>query len=129
MAPRKKQGAEARVPSEVMAIKVSSIRDIARLAASSITLGQMTYLVRFRVDGKKIIGSLAVFRDYYNMYGIPLFYYTECDDRECEERHYVSFKIDETGEKLSFTDKNIPGTIMIPIVEFSEVPSFISLEG
>ncbi len=120
---------EAKIPETIVAIKVSTIKDIARLAATSISMGQLTYLVRFKHNSKKkIIGTLAVFRDYYNMYGIPLFYYVECGNKECEESSYISFKIDDTGENIIFTNKNIAGTIMIPIIEFAETPKFIEIK-
>jgi hypothetical protein len=113
---------------QIVAINVLSANDIVRLAASSISLGQFTYLIRFSVKGKKVLGTLAVFRDYYDMKGIPLFYYVECQDRDCGESKYVSFKIDESGEKVKFTNKNIPGTIMVPIIEFKHPPPFIGIE-
>jgi hypothetical protein len=123
-----KEGLKKSMFEEIVAIKVASPNDIVRLAASSISLGQFTYLIRFSINGKKILGTLAVFRDYYDMKGIPLFYYIDCHDSECGESKYASFKIDESGEKVKFTNKNIPGTIMVPIIEFKQPPPFIGIE-
>lgn len=105
-------------------IKIKRIEDLCRLAASIITMGQPIYFVRVRNNEETFLGLLAVYRDYFKYYGIPIFYYTSCSG-SCIERKYVSFKIDETGEKIEFTDKAIPGTVMIPIVEFEFLPSIL----
>jgi hypothetical protein len=105
-------------------IKIRKTEDLCRLAASIVTMGQPMYLVRIRRNNEVYIGLLAVYRDYFKYYGIPIFYYTLCEGL-CTEKKYVSFKIDESGEKIEFTDKAIPGTVMIPIVEFETMPSIL----
>jgi hypothetical protein len=105
-------------------IKIRKTEDLCRLAASIVTMGQPMYLVRIRRNNEVYIGLLAVYRDYFKYYGIPIFYYTLCEG-PCTEKKYVSFKIDESGEKIEFTDKAIPGTAMIPIVEFETMPSIL----
>ncbi len=111
----------------IMKIKVKSISDIARVAASAITMGQPTYLIRFSMQGKTIIGMLAVFRDFYDLYGVPLFYYYSCekDNEECKRSNYISFKLDESGENISLVNSNIPGTVLIPIINIEEIPEFL----
>jgi len=105
-------------------IKIRKTEDLCRLAASIVTMGQSMYLVRIRRNNEVYIGLLAVYRDYFKYYGIPIFYYALCEG-PCTEKKYVSFKIDESGEKIEFTDKAIPGTVMIPIVEFETMPSIL----
>lgn len=108
--------------------RVSSLSDIARAAAASIGVGQPVYLLRYkRRDGRHVVGMLAVLRDYYTLYGVPMLYYYECepDDAKCAESNYVAFKLDESGERVELTNRSVPGYIMIPILNLELPPSFL----
>lgn len=106
-------------------IKLKRVEDLCRLAASILTMGQPIYLVRMREGEEAVLGVLAVYRDYFKFYGVPIFYYTSCAG-PCLERKYVSFKIDDLGERVEFTDRSVPGTVMIPIIEFESMPSILA---
>lgn len=124
-------GQKARRPQlkKVLPLKARSLADIARIAATSITMGQPSYFLRLRLGDRIVLGMLAVFRDYYSLYGVPLFYYIECDgsDSECAGASYVAFKVDELGETVEYTSVNKPGMVMIPVVELEEKPPFIEV--
>lgn len=106
-------------------IKIKRTEDLCRLAASIITMGQPIYFVRVRGEGETLLGLLAVYRDFFKYYGVPIFYYISCAGA-CEEKKYVSFKVDESGERVEFTDRAIPGTVMIPIVELEALPEILT---
>lgn len=106
-------------------IRLKRTEDLCRLAASIMSLGQPIYLVRMRKEEEAVLGVLAVYRDYFRYYGIPIFYYTQCSG-PCLDKRYVSFKLDEIGERIEFTDKSVPGTVMIPIVEFESMPEMLA---
>jgi len=106
-------------------IRVKRVEDLCRLAATMITMGQPTYLVRIKSSDSPIVGLLAVYRDYYKFYGVPVFYYAPCEG-SCAERKYVSFKVDESGERVEFVDRAVPGSVMIPIIELDSLPELLT---
>jgi len=113
---------------KVLPLRVKRVEDMARIAAASISMGQPSYFIRLAQGDRVILGMLAVFRDYYSLYGVPLFYYIECGgDEGCVKSSYVAFKLDELGESVEYTNSNKPGTVMIPIIELAEPPSFIEV--
>ena len=71
-----KQASVPNVPNKVIGIEVASFNDLVRMAASSMALGQATYILRHESGKGTVYGILAVFRDYYKFYGLPLFYGT-----------------------------------------------------
>ncbi len=107
-------------------IRVKSFADLARMAASSIALGQATYIIRYVDSGNTIYGIMAVFRDYYKLYGIPLFYYY-VDTREeiPKDKNYVLIKTDVSGETIEFSKGTKAGYIVVPIIDLYEPPDFI----
>ncbi len=110
---------------KVVAVRVSSISDIARMAASVMTLGQPMYIIRFKHKDKYIYGILAVFRDYYNYYGIPMFYYYVDEDEKYVKAKYLLLKADEAGERVEAGVGSRPGWVSIPVVELKEKPVFL----
>jgi hypothetical protein len=107
----------------VFTLRVTSIADIARFAATMLTLGQPVYLLHFKHNNKHYYGILAIFHDYFNLNGVPIFYYYEGE----EEGKYVLVKLDETGEHVVFSDRTRTGWLSIPIVSLYEKPDFIKL--
>jgi hypothetical protein len=110
---------------KVIKLRVKSLNDLARMAASVIALGQPTYIVRFRDGDKVIYGLLAVFRDYFNLHGIPLLYYY-VDDSKSLEGNYILIKNDEAGERVEVSKGIKPGFISIPIIDLVETPEFLT---
>jgi len=107
-------------------VRVKSFADLARMAASSIALGQATYIIRYVEGSNTIYGIMAVFRDYYKLYGIPLFYYYVDSEGEIpEDKNYVLIKTDVSGELIEFSKGSKAGYIVIPIINLYEPPDFI----
>jgi len=109
-----------------VAIKLASIRDLIRIASTAAASMQPTYILRYRDrEGKTVIGFLAVFRDYYNLYGLPLFYYVIDHDNELKDANYVLVRLDESGEKIEPSKTTKPGYIAVPIVDVDKAPEFL----
>jgi len=105
-------------------VRVSSIHDLARIAATIISLGQPAYLVRYsNDDGKKIYGIIAVLRDYYKLYGLPMLYYY-VDSNQLGEGNYLLVKVDDQGEHVEVSKGTKPGWIAVPIIDLAEKPAF-----
>ncbi|UXD21108.1 hypothetical protein IPA_00215 [Ignicoccus pacificus DSM 13166] len=105
-------------------IKVKDVESLARLVATYLVLGKGAYILRFEAKGKHFCGVLSVLKDYYKYYGIPLFYYTTCEDKG----KYLILKKGEKGEELSYSDHVISNAVCVPIIDLQEVPFFIEVE-
>ncbi len=114
---------------KVVGVKVSSINDIARFAMSLVSLGQAPYIIRFRKDNKIVYGLLAVFRDYYKYYGLPLLYYHVEEHREeHDNKYYILIRSDEAGERVELSEGTRPGWVAIPILDIKVIPDFLDIE-
>ncbi len=111
------------VEEKVLAVKVNGIEDLGRMAASLVTMGQPTYILRFPLGEKTVFGILAVFRDYYKYYGLPMLYYYITT--EPPSANYLIVKSDETGERVEFSKGPRPGWVTIPIVTLEQKPGFV----
>jgi len=110
---------------KLIPVRVGSINDLARIAATIVTLGQPAYLVRFSgAGGKKVYGIIAVLRDYYKHYGLPMIYYYVDGDDKLGDGNYLLVKVDDTGEHIEVSKGTRPGWIAIPIIDIAEKPSF-----
>ena len=120
---------ESKKPSNVIPIRLKSINDLARMASSTTLMMQPTYVVRYRDDkGKLILGFLAVFRDFYNYYGLPLFYYCLVDERFASG-NYLIVRSDESGEKVELSKSPKPGFVSVPIIDLDKAPEFLFPKG
>ncbi|MCS7374660.1 MAG: cren protein [archaeon GB-1845-036] len=112
------------LPSPV-AIKVNDLEDLARFVASIAGLGQPTYILHFMLKGKHVVGLMAIYRDYYKYYGIPVFYYFESE--KPIEGNYFLVKAEENREHVVISKGTRPGWIAIPIIRLKEKPIFLKL--
>ncbi|MET1128321.1 MAG: cren protein [Thermoproteota archaeon] len=111
------------VGEKLIPVRVGSLRDLARMAATIVSLGQPAYLIKFSSSrGKKVYGIIAVLRDYYKLYGLPMLYYYE--DEGDLEGSYLLVKVDDQTEQVEVGKSTRPGWIAIPIVELAEKPPF-----
>ncbi|ABL77940.1 hypothetical protein [Thermofilum pendens] len=102
----------------ILAVKLASINDLARLASSASTMGHVTYVVHFaETPERHIYGIFIVFRDYYKLYGLPMFYYIE--SKEELRGNYILFRSDDSGEQVEVSKGAKPGYIAIPIVNLA----------
>ncbi len=101
-------------------------QDLVRLAASSIAMGQSTFILRFIKNDKPVYGVLAVFRDFYKMYGVPLlYYYVDNEGKIPRDANYALLKSSNAGETIEFSKGSKAGYITIPIINLAETPEFI----
>ena len=107
----------------IEAMEVASLNDLARFAASMATLGQPVYVIHFKDRGRHVYGVFAVYHDYYDLYGVPLFYYYSCEE-ELDGR-YILVKAEEPKENVQVSHGTRPGWLSIPIVNLREKPGFI----
>jgi|ECHnycMinimDraft_1075156.scaffolds.fasta_scaffold00104_16 hypothetical protein len=107
----------------VYSLRVATVSDIARFAALMITLGQPAYIIHFNHNGENFYGLLAIYHDYFELKGIPIFYYYSGK----EEGKYLLIKVDDSGEQVTFSDKTRTGWISIPIITLKEKPQFIQV--
>lgn len=103
-------------------VKVKSLNDLARFAASMSTLGQMIYIIHFEHEGKHVYGLFAVYHDYYNLYGLPIFYYYASNEKL--NGKYLLIKTEESKEYVLVSEGSKPGWIAIPIISLDEPPPF-----
>ncbi len=108
-------------------VRVKSINDLVRMAASSIAMGQPTYILRCEREGKTIYGIMAVFRDFYKYYGIPLFYYVIDDSNAVpKEANYALLRSSDSEEKIEFSKAAKTGYVVVPIINVADMPDFLS---
>jgi len=105
------------------AMEVESLNDLARFAASMAALGQPVYVIHFKDGDRHVYGVFAVYHDYYDLYGVPLFYYYSSNE-ELDGR-YILVKAEEPRETVQVSHGTRPGWITIPIVNLKEKPAFI----
>ncbi len=116
-------GKQAPSNEKLIPVKVASINDLARIAATIASLGQPAYLLRFRENERKIYCIIAVLRDYYKLYGLPMLYYF-IDEGSLPEGNYMLVKVDDQGEHMEISQGTRPGWIAIPIIDLAERPYF-----
>ncbi|MCC6013617.1 MAG: cren protein [Candidatus Verstraetearchaeota archaeon] len=105
-------------------IEVEDIRDLARLVASTISMGQPIYLLHFVHNNKHYYGVLGVYNNYYDKYGLPIFYYYSSE--KSLNGKYILVKMDEK-EEVIFSDGVKPGWIAVPIINLKEKPEFLEI--
>lgn len=112
-------------------IRLETPEDLARLAATSVPMGQTAHILRYKIDNSRYaLGVIGIMRDYYEYRGIPAFYYVICEEKDaCSKAKYISFRITEEGEQVLFVNRNIPGSSLIPIMNLKKPPELISLDG
>ncbi len=115
------------VDKKLVPVKVTSINDLARVAASIISLGQIAYIVRFpNPQGKGVVyGLIAVLRDYYNLYGLPMIYYYVDEKGTMNDGNYILVKVDEKGEHVEISSSTRAGWVPVPIINLKEKPGFM----
>lgn len=107
----------------VESIEVRSLSDLARFAASMAALGQPVYVVHFKDGERHVYGVFAVYHDYYDLYGVPLFYYYVSDEEL--DGTYILIKAEESRESVQVSHGTRPGWVAIPIVSLKSKPPFI----
>ena len=110
-----------------IAVKVSSLEDLVRLASTLASRLIVMPIYRFKEDGQVYYFIQASYKDYYKQYGLPVLYYysrPESEDVEDSKAKYVIAKADEMGERVEITDRVRPGFTAVPLVNLAERPAF-----
>ncbi|MET1159852.1 MAG: hypothetical protein ABWW65_02725 [Thermoprotei archaeon] len=110
---------------KVIPIRMSSLNDLIRLALAISTPQSTTYILRYRENERVVVGILGIFRDYYKLYGLPVFYYYSCSGEEAHSLLNANYIIvSSDAEKIEFSKIPKPG-LSIPIIGLGEKPPFI----
>ncbi|MCS7368783.1 MAG: cren protein [archaeon GBS-70-058] len=113
------------IPSPIP-MRVESLEDLARFMASIAGLGQPAYALQFEYNGLNYIGVIAIYRDYYKWYGVPVFYYYE--SKTPLHGKYLLVRSEESGELIKTSNGVQPGWIAVPIIRLKEKPSFLKID-
>jgi len=113
--------------SVAIAIRVSSLGDLVRLASSAVHMMIVMPIYRFKYKGKLVYAIQTIYKDFYKLYGIPIIYYYVSDDDslEASKAKYILIKVDETGEKVEISDRTKPGWVGVPLINLDSKPPFI----
>ena len=103
-------------------VELSSLEDLARLAATFSSVGSTVYIIHFREEGGHVYGLLTTYRDYFKLYGLPLFYYFK--SQSALQGNYILFQ-SRDREDVVVSDGIRPGWISIPIINLSKKPPFL----
>jgi len=110
-----------------VAVRVSSLGDLARLASSTAHMMVVMPIYRFRYKSKVVYAVQTIYKDFYKLYGIPIVYYhvLEDDGLEASKAKYILIKVDEAGERIEVSDRVRPGWVGVPLVNLESKPPFI----
>jgi len=119
----------AEFDKKLIPVRVKGLSDLARIAANIIALGQPAYIIRFKSSKKGVVyGLIAVLRDYYNLYGLPMLYYFIDEEGKQDDKHYLLVKVDDSGEHVELSRSTRPGWVPVPIIDLEEKPKFMPEE-
>ncbi len=112
---------------KALAIKMNSLRDLVRLAASLSSPPHIViYIWKFKLDDNRVVlGVMAIHRDYYKYYGLPIFYYYIVEGEEAEtiwNSNYIIISTSDEGIRFSKTPKP---ALSIPLIGLAEKPPMI----
>ncbi|MEM1509048.1 MAG: cren protein [Thermofilaceae archaeon] len=113
------------VGKEAVSIRLENIADLARLASAMVSVSGGVYIMHFEYEGKHYYGLVITMRDYYELNGVPLFYYVETQEKL--KGNYILVKVDDGGEKIEIHNGIRAGWICIPIVSVAKKPEFINM--
>lgn len=110
---------------KALVFEVSSLADLARLAASMVAYGLVMPIYAYSDGGSIRLFVQSDYRDYYKQYGLPIIYMYAASSDEIGKGKYVLIKVDETGERVEVSDKARPGWTSIPIIWLKGKPSIM----
>lgn len=109
----------------VIPLRLKDLSDLVRLVSSTASMGHPSYMVHFSDQGKHVYGVFIVFRDYYRLYGVPMFYYIVLEKEL--PGNYLLYRSDESGEYVEPSKGIKPGYIAVPIVNLKEKPRLLDV--
>lgn len=118
-----------KLDKKLIPVRVKGLSDLARIAANIIALGQPAYVIRFKSSKKGVVyGLIAILRDYYNLYGLPMLYYFVDEEGKQDDNHYLLVKVDDSGEHIELSRSTRPGWVPVPIIDLEGKPEFMPEE-
>ncbi len=107
-------------------VRLGSPLDLVKMSAILSAPHGAAHIIRFDLgNGKIVLGSLSVLKDYYKYYGLPVFYYVIVEGEEAEKLQDAKYIIYSTDtDSISYSRSPKPGR-SIPIITLAEKPSFI----
>ncbi|HUT82811.1 MAG TPA: hypothetical protein VMZ29_16565 [Candidatus Bathyarchaeia archaeon] len=105
-------------------MKLATIDDLVRMAFFSAARNHGLNFLFFKDKGKYFIGFLTGVAGYFDLRGLPMFFYVEMDGKP-EKSKFIKYESTE-GEKWSFCEAT-PTTMKwsyLPIIELAEKPTF-----
>ena len=106
-----------------LAIRVSSLEDLARLAGSNAARMMVMPIYSFPYKDKRVFMVQTIFKDHYKLYGIPMIYYYVASDDKTSK--FLLWRVDDEGEKVILSDKSMPGWVVIPVINLTDKPIFL----
>ncbi|RDE13225.1 MAG: hypothetical protein C4K49_08855 [Candidatus Thorarchaeota archaeon] len=107
-------------------LKIATMKDLARMLVSWSQRDRPASMLYFEHRGKHIYGTLISNHGYYEMYGLPLWVYTEGEAPP--EGNFLTYKTREK-ETIGFTESvdSDPMTVHLPIIRVAAKPDFIDM--
>lgn len=107
-------------------LKIATMKDLARMLVSWSQRDRPASMLYFEHRGKHIYGTLISNHGYYEMYGLPLWVYTEGEGPP--KGNFLMYKTREK-ETIEFTESvdSDPMTIHLPIIRLTDKPSIIDM--
>ncbi len=109
----------------VVAIRVSSLGDLARLASTLASRMFVMPVYRFRGKGGVVYALQTIYKDYYKYYGVPVVYYYVSEEDWGRSVKYILARADETGERVEVSDRTRTGWVAIPVINLEEKPGYM----
>ncbi|MFW9967518.1 MAG: hypothetical protein ACFFEA_10230 [Candidatus Thorarchaeota archaeon] len=106
--------------------KLESMMDLARMLASSGQANRPASLLYFKHKGKHIYGTLISHHGYYELYGVPLWVYTEGEGPP--DGSYLSYtNRDKEAYEFTSTPSMEPRVAYMPVIKLAEKLAIIDL--
>lgn len=110
----------------VVAVRVSSLGDIARLASTLASRMFLMPVYRFRGRRGWVYALQTIYKDYYKYYGVPIvYYYVAGEEDSGRPVRYILARADETGERVEVSDRTRTGWVAIPVINLEEKPGYM----
>lgn len=107
-------------------VRVASVADLARMAGAAAARMAFMPIYAYRADGRVVLFTQTIFKDYYKLYGLPIiYYYVAGEDEVPENAGYIAVKAEDGRELVEFVQAPKPGWIAIPLVWLAGRPPFI----
>ncbi|MFW9849546.1 MAG: hypothetical protein ACFFF4_10405 [Candidatus Thorarchaeota archaeon] len=108
-------------------LKIATMKDLARMLVSWSQRDRPASMLYFEHNGRHVYGTLISNHGYYEMYGLPLWIYTELE--KPPEGNFLSYTA-RPKETVNFVDSidSEPMTVHLPIIRLAEKLEILDFE-